>query len=378
MQGYTVSPIFPTPPARSGAQSIGSTPAREMSQDGMSQDGMSQDDSRGLSEQGRYWYRQGKAVTHVQLFTNLVGLQKPRANSEVESTPIPIHALQPLNDVNDHAPTTGTTAFIRAKRELIKEGWPIEQVLGSEELDINLLSPKGASEIQNPHLSNLTVGQWAGNIFEGIKDIKTPEKLAMTLLGVLFLRWSILPSSDLYQKLPEWMRPTPIQTIVPHPQWIDFVPWPEARDLFISDPINGEMTDAFQTLMMNVSINWPWQISELITLRTDVDSLLLNPTFEQYVKDINNWSLNPAALVVFPALINKVWVNPDPDEEEHFPYEVASQGGEGLRVGMKEYHKSAVSSTICGYFGWIGMNSWRFGCRKSTRQLSEEKDEELG
>lgn len=100
---------------------------------------------------------------------------------------------------------------------------------------------------------------------------------------------------------------------------------PEARDLFISDPVNREMTDAFQTLMMNISINWPWQISELITLRTDVDSLLLNPTFEQYVKDINNWSLNPAALVAFPALINKVWVNPDPDEEEHFPYEVASQ-----------------------------------------------------
>lgn len=156
----------------------------------MSQDDMSQDDSRRLSEQGRYWYRQGKAVTHVQFFTNLVGLQKPRANSEVESTPIPIHALQPLNDVDDHAPIAGTTAFIRAKRELIKEGWPIEQVLGSEELDINLLSPKGASEIQNPHLSNLTVGQWVGNIFERIKDIKTPEKLAMTLLGVLFLRVS--------------------------------------------------------------------------------------------------------------------------------------------------------------------------------------------
>ena len=151
---------------------------------------MSQDDSRRLSEQGRYWYRQGKAVTHVQFFANLVGLQKPKANSEVESTPIPIHALQPLNDVDDHTPTAGTTAFIRAKRELIKEGWPIEQVLGSEELDTNLLSPKGASEIQNPHLSNLTVGQWVGNIFERIKDIKTPEKLAMTLLGVLFLRVS--------------------------------------------------------------------------------------------------------------------------------------------------------------------------------------------
>jgi hypothetical protein len=54
---------------------------------------------------------------------------------------------------------------------------------------------------------------------------------------------------------------------------------PEARDLFISDLINGEMTDAFQTLMMNIST----------------------------------------------ALVNKVWVNPDPDEEEHFPYEVASQ-----------------------------------------------------
>jgi hypothetical protein len=44
-----------------------------------------------------------------------------------------------------------------------------------------------------------------------------------------------------------------------------------------------------------------------------------------------------------------------------------SQGGEGLRVGIKEYHKSAVLPTIRGYFGWIGMNSWRFGCRKSTR-----------
>ena len=56
-----------------------------------------------------------------------------------------------------------------------------------------------------------------------------------------------------------------------------------------------------------------------------------------------------------------------------------SQGGEGPRVIMKEeYYKSAVSSTIRGYFGWIGMNSWRFGCRESTRQLSEAKDEELG
>lgn len=45
-----------------------------------------------------------------------------------------------------------------------------------------------------------------------------------------------------------------------------------------------------------------------------------------------------------------------------------SQGGEGLRVEMKECHKSPVSSTIRGYFGWIGMNSWRFGCRKSTRR----------
>jgi len=54
------------------------------------------------------------------------------------------------------------------------------------------------------------------------------------------------------------------------------------------------------------------------------------------------------------------------------------QGGEGLRVGMKEYHKSTVSSTIRGYFGWIGMNLWRFGCRKSTRSLSEAKNEELG
>lgn len=44
-----------------------------------------------------------------------------------------------------------------------------------------------------------------------------------------------------------------------------------------------------------------------------------------------------------------------------------SQGGEGLRVEMKECHKSPVSSTIRGYFGWIGMNSWKFGSRKSTR-----------
>lgn len=42
-----------------------------------------------------------------------------------------------------------------------------------------------------------------------------------------------------------------------------------------------------------------------------------------------------------------------------------SQGGEGMRVGMKkEYHKSAVSSIIRGYFGWMGMNSWRFDCGK--------------
>ncbi|OCK83252.1 hypothetical protein K432DRAFT_189286 [Lepidopterella palustris CBS 459.81] len=307
IHGYDTPHGFPT---------LSKTKSRPHSIDGVSGREIDGDDSQMPSEAGqsRYWYRPGKGVTHLQLFTSLAAPPGSGKNSIIDSAPVPLHALQPLNEADENPLSQKAATFIAQKRRLIGEGWPIDQVLGSEDIDSSVLRPK---EIRKTPSTELTVCQWVVHMFEGMKEVKVPEKVAMTLLCVMFFRWSIFPSVEHYQRIPEWMRPTPTQTITPHAVWIDFIPWPEIRDAFINSPELAETPDAFEMLVINASVNWPWPLNEVISLRSNVDGVQLNKTFEQYVRDINNWSLSPVIVAVFPVLGDKAWIRPEKEDDEY-------------------------------------------------------------
>lgn len=101
--------------------------------------------------------------------------------------------------------------------------------------------------------------------------------------------------------------------------------------MFILSPEMLGNDDCFHTLATMVSVNWPWSSSEVLCVSQDTTEMQMTASFEQYVLDINNWSLSPAVLHRFPALIDKAWIKPASDTvnvSDHFVQTMSASSSE--------------------------------------------------
>lgn len=101
---------------------------------------------------------------------------------------IPISAVEPSNETDDRPMVTQYTDFIDEKRRLIRQGYSVSDVLGPPYVN--------ASELLNrrvPHHSKSpfrTVCQWAADVIRVIEDTGMPDKVALMLMIVRFMRVS--------------------------------------------------------------------------------------------------------------------------------------------------------------------------------------------
>lgn len=51
-------------------------------------------------------------------------------------------------------------------------------------------------------------------------------------------KWECHPTLETYYNIPEWLRPTPIQLRIPHPAWMDRIPWYVRRALSMNLFVN--------------------------------------------------------------------------------------------------------------------------------------------
>ncbi|KAF2495878.1 hypothetical protein BU16DRAFT_359558 [Lophium mytilinum] len=189
--------------------------------------------------------------------------------------------------------------FMKQKRQMIQEGWSVEQVLGPLEMYPTVNS---CNSMTDSHSMTPNVCEWVVSMMSWMNIGRHPERMAMTLLGVLFLTWAIVPSEKNYQAMPPWMRPTPTQIIVPHPAWIDMIPWPEIRDFFIRFADQSHGMEVLQTFVSSLSVNWNSLLSNVAVEIPNTNMLALSQSFEVYIRDLGNWSLDPAVLHVYPDL----------------------------------------------------------------------------
>jgi hypothetical protein len=52
-----------------------------------------------------------------------------------------------------------------------------------------------------------------------------PEQVAIVFIMFLVMRWQIEPTQENYDRMPDWVTPRASQLFVPHPYWIDHLPW---------------------------------------------------------------------------------------------------------------------------------------------------------
>ena len=76
------------------------------------------------------------------------------------------------------------------------------------------------------HIDAHPVSKLFTDILRTFPDICTlPEKVAVVYIMFLVMRWHIEPTQENYDMLPDWVTPRASQLFVPHPHWMNYVPW---------------------------------------------------------------------------------------------------------------------------------------------------------
>ncbi|KAF2096146.1 hypothetical protein NA57DRAFT_59203 [Rhizodiscina lignyota] len=242
--------------------------------------------------QRQYWFVPRNVVSSMALYG---APELPLA--------IPVHAVQITNSIDNEYISARYTDYVSKRRSLIASGCLIDDVLGTIKIEPSQLLDATAIAFEAPKLC-----EWAVGLARDMDLFCVEEKLATTLLTAPLARWQISPTLENYHGIAACMKPTPSQIMISHPAWIDYIPWPEVRDYFITVPYVMDGKEILQLLMRHTHINWAHNMDSMVTFDPIKDTLLLSAKFEIWATDINNWSLDQAILSELPALANKAWI----------------------------------------------------------------------
>jgi hypothetical protein len=110
--------------------------------------------------------------------------------------------------------------FLTERQMRAAEGVPIKQLVGPSYPNFTqLVYPE---RVVDAHpLSKLFT-----DILRTFPEIfGMPEQIAIVFVMFLVMRWQIEPTQKNYDRMPDWLTPTASQLFVPHPYWVDHLPW---------------------------------------------------------------------------------------------------------------------------------------------------------
>ncbi|PHH89268.1 hypothetical protein CDD83_6366 [Cordyceps sp. RAO-2017] len=197
--------------------------------------------------------------------------------------------------------------FLAERRQRAAEGLPGHEVVGPPYPSVSSLLCPGNSAYSHPLSKVFT------DILATFPDISAlPERVAVLYVMFLFARWQVSPTRDSFDRLPAWMRPCAAQVELPHPAWIDHVPFPRMRDRLVRDYDPGRYLFAnfFVPFTTTLRLGWPYGGADTLLLVADSDELVINPVFERHLRNLDNWSLGQPFVRAFPALADTCNVAP--------------------------------------------------------------------
>jgi hypothetical protein len=217
------------------------------------------------------------------------------------------------------------------------------------------------SSLLNPAVSRFShpLSKVFTDILQAFPDISAlPERVAVLFVMFLIMRWQISPTRENYDRLPDWARPLPPQHVVPHPAWMDILPFPRMREKLVREyaplappapaPLpsasspssssssssssggrqqqheycggqqprdNFPLDNFFIPYTTTLSLNWAYEDVDVLLQSPDSDELMINPVFERHLRRLENWTLGDAFAKAFPELADT--------------YNLKSEGGGG-------------------------------------------------
>ncbi|KAI1817573.1 hypothetical protein GGS20DRAFT_531789 [Poronia punctata] len=188
--------------------------------------------------------------------------------------------------------------FLQERRQRVAEGVPPQEIVGPRYPSISsLLNP--ANSIYAHPLSKVFTDILT--TFPAISRL--PERIAVLYVMFMIMRWQISPTEENYDLTPPFARPVPAQFSIPHPVWIDHLPFPAMREKLVHEynPTHYLFDNFFIPYTTTLSLNWPYDDTDTL-LESPDGEIIINPVFRRHMCRAENWTLGPAFDVAFPSL----------------------------------------------------------------------------
>lgn len=189
--------------------------------------------------------------------------------------------------------------FLHERRQRAAEGVSPQEIVGPRYPSISsLLNP--ATSVYSHPLSKVFT-----DILKTFPAIcKLPEKIAVLYVMFMIMRWQISPSEENYELAPPFARPVEAQFTVPHPAWIDHIPFPAMREKLVRtyNPAEYLFENFFIPYTTTLSLNWPYEETDTLLENPDGDEVIINPVFQRHLCNVENWTLGTAFDKAFPNL----------------------------------------------------------------------------
>lgn len=197
--------------------------------------------------------------------------------------------------------------FVAERKMRAAEGVPLSELAEPADPDVSgMLRPE---RIPYLHPISRIMTDILGK-FPSVSNL--PERVVALYVMYVVLRWQVAPTQESYDRLPEWMRPTPVQLSVPHPIWIDYLAWLRIRDTIGADYHDYPFDDWFIPFTSSFSINWLYNDNDTVLSKPGSDEMTVAPLFEQHLRELNNWSVGPPVVKAFPTLAKYIRIETTP------------------------------------------------------------------
>ena len=203
------------------------------------------------------------------------------------------HLILPYVVANDSPLSLAFSNFIDAVKHMQHQGVSLSTILGSLDTEVDLLfRPRCADD---PY----TACTWACDLARLYAHINVFTQLAIAFLLSRFMRWVLDPTLENYILLPDIMKPTNAQGLVPHFASADLFPLPTMRESLIRGELKLPKAvgspDGF-----GVKLNWPFELNEAVDRDPVTGTARVSRLLAACASDPRYWSCNEDFLESFP------------------------------------------------------------------------------
>ncbi|KAI1078666.1 hypothetical protein F5B20DRAFT_546857 [Whalleya microplaca] len=177
---------------------------------------------------------------------------------------------------------------------LLRDGTSLDDVTGAHP---NIAALYDIEEYERSSL----LSRWAARMVYSIKL----KGYGFTCFASMYtfwyiMRWMISPSPETYEVIPEWLRPTPNQLVMPHINFIDFLIWPAFRELAVQIPAMQEHMGWLMDMSIYMQCRWAYRTEEALYLNPLTGFTDLTDAAKECMRTLQNWSVGPTFRTYVP------------------------------------------------------------------------------